>query len=58
MTFALIFASSGAVFFMLVFLAAVTREMHSEHAHRIAQNHEIPIVVANIEPGCCVDRAA
>jgi hypothetical protein len=43
---------------MLVFLAAVTREMHSEHAHRIAQNHEIPIVVANIEPGCCVDRAA
>lgn len=58
MTFALIFASSGAVLFMLVFLGAVTREMHSEHAHRIAQKHEIPIVVAKVEPGCCVDRAA
>ena len=58
MTLALIVASSGAVLFMLVFLAAVTREMHSEHVHRIAQTHEIPIIVARDEPGCCVERAA
>jgi hypothetical protein len=58
MTIALILASSGALLFMLVFLAAVTREMHAEHVHRIAQKHEIPIVVARDEPGCCVDRAA